>query len=603
MRKNLKLILVSFFVLFGLAFGGAWYLISSIKPAQLTQLLSSSVKDATGRDLKIMGPVSLTIFPSIGVQAEDVSLSNVSWGFDPEMIKLKQVEIGVRLLPLLRKRVEIIRIDLNGLDAHLQSDASGQGNWIFVTPLAQGATATIGSDQSNSAAENNDPGGFISIENINITDARISYQEDLRSQRLFEVKRLSLLASGDKTAIKLEMKHANFDLGVKGKVTSIRTILDNWGVSPLKVDLGLDIDLNGKPLAVQGEIQKNPKQLPSFNIDLSSKSFDLAPLLAGTALAATGGKLPIAASKPKARPKYFFSEDRLPLDLLPEANGKINLAIAELGLPDQTPVKNLNASMTFSGQKIDMQGVSFQLGNGQAKGNLSLSQFHGSAPILAMDGFAKGFTLEQMIADSKSKVSGGDTKIAFNLKSSGTSLHQLAGNANGKIQISVGPAMLTSTFLNKGGDFAVSVFNAINPLRKKLDNTTLECAVAYLPVSNGLVNVADSVGFETNLLNVVLAGSVNLKNEVINLDIYPREKSGLTSGLDLANLIKLQGTLQSPSAGIDKAAVVKSAVSIGLGVLTGGVSLLAENAKSLATKSQPCKNALRPWSDIEAGAN
>jgi len=220
-----------------------------------------------------------------------------------------------------------------------------------------------------------------------------------------------------------------------------------------------------------------------------------------------------------------------------------------------------------------------------------------------MDGFAKGFTLEQMIADSKSKVSGGNTKIAFNLKSSGTSLHQLAGNANGKIQISVGPAMLTSTFLNKGGDFAVSVFNAINPLRKKLDNTTLECAVAYLPVSNGLVNVADSVGFETNLLNVVLAGSVNLKNEVINLDIYPREKSGLTSGLDLANLIKLQGTLQSPSTGIDKAAVVKSAVSIGLGFLTGGVSLLAENAKSLATKSQPCKNALRPWSDIEAGAN
>jgi len=117
------------------------------------------------------------------------------------------------------------------------------------------------------------------------------------------------------------------------------------------------------------------------------------------------------------------------------------------------------------------------------------------------------------------------------------------------------------------------------------------------------VNVADSVGFETNLLNVVLAGSVNLKNEVINLDIYPREKSGLTSGLDLANLIKLQGTLQSPSTGIDKAAVVKSAVSIGLGFLTGGVSLLAENAKSLATKSQPCKNALRPWSDIEAGAN
>jgi hypothetical protein len=71
----------------------------------------------------------------------------------------------------------------------------------------------------------------------------------------------------------------------------------------------------------------------------------------------------------------------------------------------------------------------------------------------------------------------------------------------------------------------------------------------------------------------------------------------------LANLIKLQGTLENPSAGIDRAAVVKSAVSIGLGFLTGGVSILAENAKSMTTKSQPCKTALHPWSDIHAGAN
>jgi hypothetical protein len=91
---------------------------------------------------------------------------------------------------------------------------------------------------------------------------------------------------------------------------------------------------------------------------------------------------------------------------------------------------------------------------------------------------------------------------------------------------------------------------------------------------------------------------VNLKTEVIDLKIHPREKSGLTTGLDLANLITLQGTLEHPSTGINKAGVITSAVSIGLGILTGGASIIAENAKSMATKSQPCKTALHPWTDI-----
>lgn len=599
MNKKLRITLIAFAVIAGLFGAGIWYATSFINPAQLTQLLSSSVKDATGRDLKISGPVRLTLIPSIGVQLEDVSLSNASWAADSDIIRLKRVDIGIRLIPLLGGRVEISRIQLNGLDAHLQSNATGQSNWILAVPSAQGKAV----DASSRATSSRGGDSFISIENVMVADARIFYQKGVGAQKVFEVKRLSLLGDGDKTAIQLEMKHANFNLVAKGKVTSIRTILNDWGVSPLKVRVDLDLDLNGKSLLLQGSVNKDPGQLPSFDIDLSSKSFDLTPLVAGTALVASGGTPLNTASKSKTQSRYFFDEDLLPFDLLPEANGQITLAIARLGLPGQAPIKSLSATMKFSGEQVDLQGVSFELGNGHAQANASLSQFHGPTPNLTINGFAKGFALEQIIADARSKVSGGDTKIAFNLKSSGTSLHQLASKANGKIQISVGQATLASTFLNKGGDFVITVLDTVNPLRKKSNQTVLECAVAYLPINNGLVSVVDSVGVETDRLDVILAGSINLNNEAINLNIYPREKSGITLGVDLANLIKLQGTLQNPSAGIDQAAVVKSALSIGLGFLTGGASILAENAKSMATKSQPCKSALRPWSDINAGGN
>ena len=603
MHKNLKLFLLVFLALLVLAMGGAWYAISMINPAQLTQLLSSSVKAATGRDLKIAGPVSLTIFPSIGVKAEDVSLSNATWASGSDMIQLKRIDIGIRLLPLLSKRIEISRINLNGLDAHLQSNAEGQSNWVLAAPLAQGVTANANTDKPESAAPNNGDDSFISIETVSITDARISYQDGSGSQNIFEVQRLSLSGGGDKTAIQLDMKHANDSLGVSGKVTSVRKILNSWNASPLKVNIDLDITLNGKSLLVRGDVYKTPQQLVSFDISLKSKSFDLTSLVAGSALAASDGKIPHAASKLKGKSKYFFNEDYLPFDLLPMANGKVNVDIAQLGLPDQEPIRDLRATLTFSGDRINMQDFSFDLGNGRAQGNVSLDKFQSTAPSLSIDGFAKGFTIEQILADAKSKVSGGDTKVAFNLKSSGISMHQLASRANGKIQISVGQAKLATSFLNKGGDFVITVLDAVNPLRKKSNQTVLECAVAYLPINNGLVSVVDTVGVETDRLDVVLNGTVNLNNEEINLKIFPREKSGLTLGVDLGNLIKLQGTLQNPSSGINQAGVVNSAVTIGLGILTGGATILAENAKSMATKSQPCKTALRPWSDITAGAN
>jgi hypothetical protein len=139
-------------------------------------------------------------------------------------------------------------------------------------------------------------------------------------------------------------------------------------------------------------------------------------------------------------------------------------------------------------------------------------------------------------------------------------------------------------------------------LRKKTTETILECAVAYLPITNGQISIAKSVGVETDRLNAVMAGSINLKTEAVDLVIDPQEKSGLTTGLDLAGLAKIGGTLMHPKAVVNQAGVVNSAVSIGLGILTGGASILAENARSMTSKGHPCSGALHPWSDIYSGA-
>ena len=595
MNKALKVAIFVFIALFAILGLGAWYASSFVNLTQLTKVLSSSVKEVTGRELVISGPVSLSIFPAISVKAEQVSLSNTSWASNPNLLTLKHIDLDVRLLPLLKGNIEIGRIELNGLQVNLQTNRAGENNWNL-TP----STAGLGQAAESSSPSNvNSNAAFISYSAIDVVEAKINYQDAQQNIKAVEIPKLSVDVSDGNTNILMNLKYANDTLGLKGKTSLLRNVFRDWNQSPVKVNIDLNLTLNGKTLAIVGVIDKQPQNLPQFQINLNSKSFDLAPL-AGTALiAGANGKANTIATT-KTQEKYFFSDEALPFNLLPVADGSIGINIAELGVPDQAPFTNFKKTLQFKNDRIEANDLSFNIGKGNAHAQLSIAGINRPFPKLALKGMARDFTLEQILATSASKasVAGGNVELAFDLKGSGASLHQLASQANGVLQISVGNGTLASQFLNKGGDFVITVFDAINPLYKNSKQTVLECAVAYLPVNNGAVNIQNSVVFETDRLDTVLSGSIDLRTEALNLTISPKEKSGLTTGLDLAGLVKIVGTLQNPSTGVNKAGVVNSAVNIGLGFLTGGISIAAENAKSLATKSQPCKAALHPWSDI-----
>lgn len=605
MTKRLKIILIILAGLILLGGVGTWYAASTVDPAKLTRLLVISVKSATGRDLKISGPVSLSLFPRISVSAEGLSLSNAAWADAPEMLTLKRIDLEVKTLPLLSKRIEIASVKLSGLELFLQKNALGKVNWEMNAPTSNGAS--LPSD--GSVASSSDADGFIFMENLSVLDAQIQYQ-DVSSASSYQIKRLSFNESGDKTAISLGMKIQGQDLELSGKTGLISGLLKQWDVSASRFPLDLNLTLNGKSMLIQGEMNKNPQAVPNVNLALTSKAFDW-PSFSGTsaqpsrALGGAKPKKPLAhqdSGAPQSR--YLFSNENIPFDALPQAKGKLMINIAELGLPKRKPIENLQATVQLDGSVIDIPHLTLQMGKGSADIQIKLSQANTANPTLSAKGVTKDFTLENLLArvDPSSKVSGGNMKLAFDVKASGVSLHQMVGNSSGKIQLSIQQAKMGSNFLNDAGDFAVTLLDSMNPLRKKSTETILECAVAYLPINNGQVNIANTVGAETDRLDVVLAGSINLKTEAVSLTIEPREKSGITSGLDLAGLVKIGGTLMHPKTGINQAGVVNSAVSIGLGILTGGATILAENARSMTTKSHPCREALHPWSDIYPGA-
>ena len=595
MNKTLKISLIALIACLAPVGLGAWYAASFINPAQLTQLLSSSVKDATGRDLKITGPVSLSLFPSISVKAEQLALSNTSWASNPNIFTMKQIELDIRLLPLLIGSVEIWRVGVIGLEANLQTNKAGEGNWNFTAP----ALPASGSGGQPAAANNSSDNVLTSFQILDITGARIHYQDGGRAAKVISFPKVSFGGRDGESTMNVDAQYSNYTLNLKGKMGSLRNAYFAWDQSPVKMDVDLNLAVNGKSLAITGGIDKKPKTLAQFNIDLNSKSFDLVPL-AGSAVIAGASKKTVPTPEHKSQGKYFFSDEALPFDLLPLADGTININIAQLGVPDQAPFTDFIAKLQFQKDRIDANNIGFNVGKGRAQAQLSVSEFSGPAPKISLKGMAKDFSLEQIVAstDSKAKVIGGATQVAWNVKGSGLSPHQFVSNANGTIQISVGQGKLDSKFINQGGDFVITVFDAVNPMYKKSNQAVLECAVAYLPINNGIVNIKNSVGFVTDSLNIVLGGSINLNSEVLDININPSEKSGLTTGIDLGGLVKIEGTIQNPKAGVNKTGVVTSAVSIGLGILTDGISIAAQNARSLVTKSQPCDAALHSWSDI-----
>ena len=604
MNKTVKIIVGALCGVIILLAGGVWYATSTVDPVQLTKLLSTSVKAATGRDLKISGPVSLSFFPGISVSAERLSLSNASWASHAEMLTLKRIDLDIKMLPLLSKRIEVGSMKLAGLELRLQKNASGKGNWDMSLDSSNAAPGSGGDNPDASSVGDN----LIYLDSISVVDTQIQYQDPFGAISSYQIKHLSLTESGDKSIISLNMQVQGQALELSGKTGSFSKLLKQPDIASMEFPLDLNLAMNGKNLLIKGEVNKSPKAMPAINLALSSKTFDWPNLSSTTnqALQTSGG---VKSDKVVRQPtipqsKYVFSSEAIPFDALPQVKGKVVVNIAELGLPKRKPIENLQATLQFNGSEIDIPNLTLQIGKGSADLQIKLAGMNAANPTLSAKGVTKDFTLENLLArlDPNSKVSGGAMKLAFDVKTSGNSLHQMAANSGGKIQLSIHQAQMGTNFLNDAGDFVVTLLDSMNPMRKKTSETVLECAVAYLPISNGQINIANTVGAETDRLNVVLAGSINLKTEAVNLTIDPQEKSGLTTGLDLAGLVKLGGTLANPKTGINQAGVVNSAVSIGLGFLTGGASLLAENARSMTSKSSPCRDALHPWSDIYPGA-
>lgn len=100
---------------------------------------TSAVHDATGRDLKIGGDLSVSVFPTLAVTAKNVTFSNAAWAGSKPMVSLDRLDLQLKILPLISGRVEVASFVLDKPTIDLQTDKNGHGNWEFAPSAPAGA--------------------------------------------------------------------------------------------------------------------------------------------------------------------------------------------------------------------------------------------------------------------------------------------------------------------------------------------------------------------------------------------------------------------------------------------------------------------------------
>jgi len=176
MMKVLR-ILFGLFVLIVLAAIAVPFLIS---PDVISQQLVRVTKEQTGRDLAIGGDTSFSIYPSLGLTLDDVSLSNPPDMPDGIVLAAGRIRVSLALMPLFQGNVKVEAFELTEPRFNLLTDSEGRSNWEV-----QGGSERSGREDRQPATEQTGTTvKSISLDDISIIDGVVRVLDETTGSAL-----------------------------------------------------------------------------------------------------------------------------------------------------------------------------------------------------------------------------------------------------------------------------------------------------------------------------------------------------------------------------------------------------------------------------------
>ena len=618
------------------AVGAFW--LSRVDLSGWRPIIAEKVKEATGRDLEIVGDLKLDIGLTPAVVVEDVRLQNAKFGTRAEMIKARKLEAHVALLPLLIGRIEIQRLSLVGPDILLETDEQGRRNWDFsreddpapAPPPSEehaaldlpnlgavsienglltyrngvtGKTTKLEvvhfeawSDSRNaplqfdlSAAYDGTPfhvaghlGAFVSLGSpgpfpVDITADLTDFQLALKG-----VVKRPLAPTSSKLSVEVNAG------SLKGLSTLLKVPLPAGGLSVTAqlaseksaINLSdLDIKLGGSDLHGTVRLEARKKR-PLLTAALTAQHLDLADFQPVDIASENGAKA--KAAKPKVEDGRLFSAAPLPLNLLKLADAKVDAKVDSLAL-GHIALDQVALSATVENGVLTIEPLTGVVAKGELVGAAAVDAADGGAAKVSLqlskinvNDLAQAFDIKDILT--------GRMDVTANVAGHGDNLRALVSSLDGTASVVMGKGQVKNNYVElMGADllrFAASAGGG--------ETTALNCAVGRFNIAKGLASSHDIL-FDTEHMTVKGEGSINLGAERLGLKFTPRPKG--VSVVNLAMPWRVEGPLQKPQVSLDEAGAATHAAGALLSVINP-LAVLVPMVTTGTGDKNPCLAAL-----------
>ena len=580
--------------------------------------------DKTGRELIIGGDLELEWgWPLPRIRAGGVTFANPAWAREKQMVAADAVEVAIDLPQLFLRNIVFPEVRLERPVVFLEQGSDGRKNWLL-DENQRDEDARIRIDRlmlDHGRLGYDDAAEKTSIRaELSTSDAK-SAGEELSFTAQGQYKGMPLKAQGKGGPV-LGLRDEDTPYPVNADLSVGRTGVKAEGsiTSLLKFTaMDMRLDLRGDSLAhlypligiafpetrayvtsghivhsgrnwrydkfsgrigdsdIAGSVQVDTGgKRPALKAELVSRLLDFADL--GPAIGAKPGSLQAAkhaavpppdSAVPKTAQARVLPDMPFKTERWDSVDAEVTLKAKSIRRAKALPLEDLLAHLSLRDSVLTLDPFDFGLAGGQLNAVISLDgrrdpiQAHAQVKARRIR-IAKLFPTVAL-----SKTSIGQINGEFDLTGKGNSVGRMLASSSGKVGLVVAHGEISKMMMEKVGLHLWEML-VLKVSGDKL--VKLRCGVADFEVKDGIMR-ANGLVFDTEVTTIVGTGSIDLREEKLDLTLNPNTKD--TSPVALRSPIYVRGSFAHPDVQVDKGRVAARALgAIALGIASPVLALI-----------------------------